>query len=111
MLPGIVGGANWPGGAFDPETGIFYVASRMNPSLLQVAPGGERTNLRYRGGGGGPGQGGVAGQTVAKLADLMTVDGLPLFKPPYFRLTAIDMTRGEQRGCRRSATVRAAIRC
>jgi quinoprotein glucose dehydrogenase len=95
ILPGIVGGANWPGGAFDPETAIFYVASRMNPSLLQVAPGGERTNLKYRGGGGGPGQGAVAGQTVARLSDLMTVEGLPLFKPPYFRVTAIDMTKGE----------------
>ena len=39
MLPGIVGGANWGGGGFDPETGIFYVPSRMNPSLLKVTPG------------------------------------------------------------------------
>ena len=95
-LPGIVGGANWPGGAFDPETGVFYVGSRMNPSILQVAPGGNRTNLRYRGGGGGPGQGDLAGQSVGRLADLMTVDGLPLFKPPYFRVTAIDMNKGER---------------
>jgi quinoprotein glucose dehydrogenase len=26
----------------------------------------------------------------------MTVDGLPLFKPPYFRVTAIDMNKGER---------------
>jgi glucose dehydrogenase len=96
ILPGIVGGANWPGGAFDPETGVFYVGSRMNPSMLKVAPGGDRTNLRYRGSGGGPGQGDIAGQTVGRLADLMTVDGLPLFKPPYFRVTAIDMNAGER---------------
>jgi quinoprotein glucose dehydrogenase len=96
VLPGIVGGANWPGGAFDPETQVFYVASRMNPSLLRVAPGGDRTNLKYRGSGGGPGQGGLPGQTTGSLADLMTVDGLPLFKPPYFRLTAIDMNKGER---------------
>jgi quinoprotein glucose dehydrogenase len=96
MLPGIVGGANWPGGAFDPETGIFYVASRMNPSLLRVVPGGAKSNLRYRGSAGGPGQGGVAGQTAAQLAEQMTLDGLPLFKPPYFRLTAIDMSKGER---------------
>ncbi len=94
-LPGIVGGANWPGGAFDPETGVFYVASRMNPSLLRVVPGGERTNLRYRGGGGGPGQGDLPGQTTGNLVDRMTIDGLPLFKPPYFRVTAIDMSKGE----------------
>ena len=95
-LPGVVGGANWPGGAFDPETAVFYVASRMNPSLLRVVPGGEQSNLRYRGTGGGPGQGGLPGQSAAQLAELMTVDGLPLFKPPYFRVTAIDMNKGEQ---------------
>jgi quinoprotein glucose dehydrogenase len=95
-LPGVVGGANWPGGALDPETGVLYVASRMNPSLLRVVPGGERSNLRYRGSGGGPGQGGLPGQTATQLGELMTVDGLPLFKPPYFRVTAIDMNKGEQ---------------
>jgi quinoprotein glucose dehydrogenase len=96
MLPGVVGGANWPGGAFDPETGVFYVASRMNPSILQVVPGAEKSNLRYRGSGGGPGQGGLPGQSAAQLAELVTLDGLPLFKPPYFRLTAIDMSKGER---------------
>ena len=96
ILPGIVGGANWPGGTYDPETGLFYVASRMNPSLIKVSPvDPERSNLRYRGQAGGPGQGGVGG--VPDAAERMTVDGLPLFKPPYFRVTAIDMHAGEQR--------------
>lgn len=93
-LPGVVGGANWPGGAFDPETGVFYVASRMNPSMLRVVPGGEKSDLRYRGSVGGPGQGGVPG--VGNLAETMTLDGLTLFKPPYFRVTAIDMNKGER---------------
>ena len=48
ILPGIVGGANWPGGSYDPETGLFYVASRMNPSLIKLVPmDPERSNLRY----------------------------------------------------------------
>ena len=96
ILPGIVGGANWPGGTYDPETGLFYVASRMNPSLVKVAPvDAERSNLRFRGQAGGPGQGGVGG--VPDAAARMTVDGLPLFKPPYFRVTAIDMHSGDHR--------------
>ena len=96
ILPGIVGGANWPGGTYDPETGVFYVASRMNPSLIKLLPvAPERSNLRYRGQAGGPGQGGVGG--VPNAAERMTVDGLPLFKPPYFRVTAIDMNTGEHR--------------
>ena len=96
ILPGIVGGANWPGGTYDPETGLFYVASRMNPTLVKVAPvDPERSDLRYRGQAGGPGQGGVSG--VPDVAERMTVDGLPLFKPPYFRVTAIDMHSGDHR--------------
>ena len=95
ILPGIVGGANWPGGAFDPETGIFYVASRMNPSLVKVSSvDPERSNLQYRGQAGGPGQGGVNG--ISDASDLMTLEGLPLFKPPYFRVSAIDMSAGSQ---------------
>ena len=95
ILPGIVGGANWPGGAFDPDTGIFYVASRMNPSLVKVSPvDAERSNLQYRGQAGGPGQGGVGG--IPDAASLMTVEGLPLFKPPYFRVSATDMNAGEK---------------
>jgi quinoprotein glucose dehydrogenase len=97
MLPGIVGGANWPGGAFDPETQTLYVASRMNPSLLRVEPAPAKSNFRYVGAGGGPGQGGVGSLTAEQLAEAMTLDGLPLFKPPYFRVTAIDMSRGERR--------------
>ena len=96
ILPGIVGGANWPGGAFDTETGLFYVASRMNPSLIVVSPvDAARSNLQYRGQAGGPGQGGVGG--VPDAASRMTVDGLPLFKPPYFRVTALDMSTGDER--------------
>lgn len=95
ILPGIVGGANWPGGAFDPETQTFYVASRMNPSLLRVMPADPKSNFRFVGTGGGPGQGQVGDWTVDQLTGQMTLDGLPLFKPPYFKLTAIDMKRGE----------------
>ena len=96
ILPGIVGGANWPGGTYDPETGLFYVASRMNPTLVKIAPvDPERSDLRYRGQAGGPGQGGVSG--VPDVAERMTVEGLPLFKPPYFRVTAIDMHSGDHR--------------
>lgn len=95
MLPGVVGGANWPGGAFDPETQVFYVASRMNPSLLRVMPANPKSNFRFVGAGGGPGQHAVGDWTIEQLSAQMTLDGLPLFKPPYFKVTAIDMKKGE----------------
>jgi quinoprotein glucose dehydrogenase len=81
QLPGSVGGADWQGAAFDPETGILYVPSITGPFVADIVPGDPaRTNLRYVRGTrrwiGGP-------------------RGLPLFKPPYGRITAIDLNRGE----------------
>ena len=83
MRPGLGGGANWHGAAVDPETGILYVPSRAGYSVVRFyMPGPEiGGNLRYtHGARGGRGQG---------------PKGLPLFKPPYSRLTAIDMNTGE----------------
>ena len=35
-LPGTLGGANWGGAAFDPETGILYVPSRTTPNVMKM---------------------------------------------------------------------------
>ena len=77
-LPGWVGGANWTGAAMDPETGILYVPSVSVPYLVGLRKNGE-------------------GYRRASEATLY-VDGphgLPLVKPPYGRITAIDMNKGE----------------
>lgn len=82
MVPGVAGGANWGGAGFDPETGALYVPSRMSPSVFQlVTVDPKQGNMRYIRGAFD----GVAG----------TLDGLPLFKPPYTRVTALDLNRGE----------------
>jgi quinoprotein glucose dehydrogenase len=89
VVPGNLGGANWGGAAFDPETAILYVPSRTTPTLMRLTATDPRTtNLRYRLGGGD----GVGGPS---LANLTSIDGLPLFKPPYARVTALDLNRGE----------------
>ena len=76
FLPGDLGGANWGGAGFDPETGVLYVGSRTNPGIAIVSmPGASRPDR--------------------ELFGAMNMDGLPLFKPPYTRVTAIDMNRGE----------------
>lgn len=83
-LPGWAGGANWWGAAFDPETGLFYVPSVSSPIEVKLnAPDPARSNLRYVRGGPAFG-GGVSGPR-----------GLPLFKPPYGRITAIDLNTGD----------------
>jgi quinoprotein glucose dehydrogenase len=86
ILPGYQGGANWGGGAFDPETGMFYVPSRLQSDVLRLAPGNPaRSNFFYDSGGtGGP-----------NLTALQRIEGLYIFKPPYSKVTAIDMNKGE----------------
>ena len=80
--PGVGGGANWSGAAVDPETGMLYVPSSNAFSVLRFrepAPG-EASTLRYI-------------QTRGATARMP--EGLPLFKPPYSRMTAIDMNTGD----------------
>jgi quinoprotein glucose dehydrogenase len=77
-LPNSTGGANWEHGAFDPETGMLYVGSATTPSLLAMQPGGGRSDMNFIGAlGGGP-----------------NIQGLSIIKPPYSRITALDLTKG-----------------
>ena len=73
-LPNATGGANWQGGAADPETGIIYVASGTS------VWGGQMPRLT------GP---------DAARPRMFGPQGLPLMKPPYGRITAIDLNTGE----------------
>jgi glucose dehydrogenase len=81
VLPSFTGGANWEGGAFDPETKVLYVGSYTQPSVAALQPPEPSfSDMRYIAGGGGA---------------LPFLDGLPLIKPPWGRITAIDMNKGE----------------
>jgi quinoprotein glucose dehydrogenase len=81
QVPGSVGGADWQGGAFDPETGLLYVQSITGPFVADIIPGDpKQTNLRF-----------TRGTREYPPAPL----GLPLVKPPYGRITAIDLNKGE----------------
>jgi quinoprotein glucose dehydrogenase len=81
QLPGSVGGADWQGGAFDPDTGLLYVQSITGPLVADIVPGDPKaTNLRF-----------TRGTREYPPAPL----GLPLLKPPYGRITAIDLNKGE----------------
>ena len=77
------GGANWEGGAFDPETGFLYVASatRSDTAVYGVTkPQPGQTDLPMIGTSG-----------IAP-----TIQQLPIVKPPWNRITAIDLNKGDQ---------------
>jgi quinoprotein glucose dehydrogenase len=89
MLPNATGGANWQGGSFDPETGIMYIFSNTQVSSLNLVPGGTTSDMAY-----------ISGQAPnpenPKAPPVpTTVQGLPIIKPPYGRITAIDLNKGE----------------
>jgi quinoprotein glucose dehydrogenase len=77
-------GANWPGGSYDPETGIMYLFSHTLTRNLSLVNDSRRSDMDFINSGGGGDSGGG-----------LTVQGLPLVKPPWGRITAIDMNKGE----------------
>ena len=81
VRPGTTGGANWSGAAVDPATGMLYVPSRnaFAVSTLVAPEASLQSNLLYM-------------QGTSRNPQMP--EGLPLFKPPYSRMTAIDMNTG-----------------
>ena len=120
--PGTNGGTDWPGGAYDPETHMVYVFSQTQLYVLGMIPNNDpslsdypyvrgQPGVRPRGvspaGGAAPRSGEappapIAGAAAGAAAagrpaapNPTTVQGLLLLKPPYGRITAIDLTKGE----------------
>ncbi|HTL02017.1 MAG TPA: PQQ-binding-like beta-propeller repeat protein [Vicinamibacterales bacterium] len=124
QMPGNNGGSNWEGGCFDPETGMIYIFSSTQYNRRSLSHDPARSNMNYIDGGGGEaagpggaapppdaaagaarggagaagaagaaggrgGRGGGAGQVPT------TAFGLQIVKPPYGRITAINMNTGE----------------
>ena len=103
MLPSAGGGINWFGGAVDPETKILYTFSATTITPLGLVPPGGKSDMNFiRGtapnpaappstgaptGAAGGDEGGGGG---------LSVQGLPLVKPPWGRITATDLNKGEQ---------------
>jgi glucose dehydrogenase len=87
MRPGLIGGANWGGGAVDPSTGWLYVKTSNSPAIARIAkPDRSPSNPRASE---------VDADYVMSSVPTEFMDGLPLLKPPYGHLTAIDLNRGE----------------
>ena len=83
--PHIAGGASWSGAAADPETGLLYVPSENRFSVIKyyTPDPAEGGNLRYT-------QADFDSGTQPAMPQ-----GLPLLKPPYSRMTAIDLNEGD----------------
>lgn len=78
-LPGTLGGSNWEGGAYDPDTGVLYIPSRTDVAVLSLVPGAEFSTVDW----------------IQGPARTPTVDGLPIVMPPWGRITAMNLNTGE----------------
>jgi quinoprotein glucose dehydrogenase len=78
-------GANWPGGSFDPETGMMYIYSHTLLRVLSMVNDPKRSDMNYISVGGGDDSGGAG----------LTVQNIPIVKPPWGRITAIDLNKGD----------------
>ncbi len=85
LRPSLSGGANWQGAAVDPETGIFYVSSISSVSPIGMRQDPKISDMRYI---GAYGEGFPNGSLGGPF-------GLPLIKPPWGRITAIDLNSGD----------------
>ena len=81
QMPGATGGAEWGGAGFDPETGIIYIPSITGTFAADLLPGDPKsTDLRY---------------TRGDRELVIGPRGLPITKPPYGRIVAIDLKSGD----------------
>jgi quinoprotein glucose dehydrogenase len=81
-VPGNAGGASWSGAAVDPETSFLYVPTYRVPTLIAIGkPESWEGTYDY----------------IGRARYISGPRGLPLLKPPFASIVAIDMNSGEQR--------------
>jgi quinoprotein glucose dehydrogenase len=81
QAPGTGGGVNWPGSAVDPETGRIFIPSQTRLRTVELIPYGAPATTGYF--------------TDPWASAIPGPRGLPLVKPPYKRITAIDLNTGD----------------
>lgn len=84
IMPGLNGGTNWGGASFDPTTGLLYVNSMDVGGLFRLVKRPEGSEIPYA-------------LRAKKYEFLWDSKGYPCQKPPWGRLTAIDLNTGDFR--------------
>ena len=82
QVPGVGGGGNWNGAAVDPETGMLYVNTIRLPFVVAL-----RKPMSWE----------SSYDFIGQPTFLLGPRGLPLLKPPFGSIVAIDMNTGEHR--------------
>ena len=94
MRPPDAGTAGWAGAAVDPETGMLYIPSRNQATVIPLYPPDPALGATVAYTHGAPEDRRLAQRGAIRPEPRMP-QGLPLLKPPYSRMTAIDLNTGE----------------
>jgi quinoprotein glucose dehydrogenase len=86
VLPGVIGGANWGGGAYDPASGRLYIKTTRQPAIFKMERFDVSTQPKDR-------LDEVDAEYVNR-SQSTSIDGIPIIKPPYGNLVALDLNRG-----------------
>ena len=116
-MPGLQGGINWPGASYDPETHMLYLYAKNQFEVTGVVKGADGKVVQ-RGGqpaaGSADANGGAFGGVASLkgavgpgrrsnrrdgfndpiVPSMISIEGIPLMKPPYGTITAIDLSKG-----------------
>ena len=86
QLPSSTGGVNWQGGSADPETGFFYIYTKTQIGALGLVNDPDRSDMDF-----------IRGRPDGVSArDASTnIQGFPMIKPPWGRITGINMNTGD----------------
>ncbi len=87
VRPGVWGGANWGGGAFDPDTGLLYFKSAQSLAIFSIRKFDPAEVAPER-------KGEVDAEYIQRSLPPVFANGLPLTRPPYAHLVALDLNRG-----------------
>ena len=85
-LPTSTGGVNWPGGSADPETGFFYIYTKTQVGALGLVNDPDRSDMDFI-------RGRPEGVNPRDAAT--NIQGFPMIKPPWGRITGINMNTGD----------------
>jgi len=92
VQPGGWGAGNWNTGAFDPETGMYYAVSMTQAGAFGLIKNPDPKNpMLY---GTGPLPGAPRPRQQQQGGGALSIDGLPIYKGPYGRITALDLNKG-----------------
>jgi len=87
VLPGVWGGANWGGGAFDPVSGRLFVKTTRSPAIFKLEKFDKGSQPQDRVD--------EVNADYINRSPSSFIDGVPIIKPPYAHLVAIDLNRGD----------------